>query len=91
MPATRIETDSFGAIEVPVERLWGAQTARSLRFFAISEERMPRPVVYALARVKRAAAGVNSALGLLDALNQIAQPRTIDKHGRVDLGDQRRE
>jgi len=67
VPATRIETDSFGAIEVPAERLWGAQTARSLRFFAISEERMPRPVVYALARVKRAAAGVNSALGLLDA------------------------
>ena len=66
MAGTRIEKDSFGPIEVPAERLWGAQTERSLRFFRISGERMPLAVVYALAAVKQAAAQVNSALGLLD-------------------------
>ncbi|MEK9804317.1 MAG: lyase family protein, partial [Curvibacter sp.] len=63
--ATRTEHDSFGPIEVPAERLWGAQTQRSLQFFAISSERMPVDVVRALARVKRACARVNQDLGLL--------------------------
>src|SRR4029077_19952847 len=67
MSGTRTEKDSFGPIEVPADRLWGAQTERSRRFFHISSERMPLAVVYALARVKRAAAKVNSELGLLDA------------------------
>jgi len=67
MSGTRIEKDSFGPIEVEAERLWGAQTERSRRFFRISGERMPLAVVYALALVKKAAAGANSALGLLDA------------------------
>src|SRR6185503_8290856 len=67
MSGTRSEKDSFGPIEVPAERLWGAQTERSRRFFRISSERMPLAVVYALARVKRAAAQVNAELGLLDA------------------------
>ena len=66
MGGTRIEKDSFGAIEVPAGRLWGAQTERSLRFFRISSERMPLAVVHALARVKQAAAAVNAELGLLD-------------------------
>ncbi len=66
MSGTRIETDSFGPIEVPAERLWGAQTERSLRFFRISTERMPLEVLRALALLKRAAAGVNAALGLLE-------------------------
>ena len=66
MAPTRIETDSMGAIEVPVDALWGAQTARSLRFFAIGEQRMPLAVIHALAWVKWAAAGVNHDLGLLD-------------------------
>ena len=52
MSGSRLEKDSFGAIEVPAERLWGAQTERSRRFFRISGERMPLPVIYALARVK---------------------------------------
>src|SRR5690242_12883279 len=65
MAGTRIEKDSFGEIEVPADRLWGAQTERSRRFFRISGERMPLPVVYALARVKKAAAQANSDLGLL--------------------------
>jgi fumarate hydratase class II len=67
MSGTRTEKDSFGPIEVPAERLWGAQTERSRRFFRISSERMPLPVVYALARVKKAAARVNAELKLLDA------------------------
>ncbi len=57
----------MGAIDVPAERLWGAQTERSRRNFRISDERMPLPIVLALARVKRAAAAVNVELGLLDA------------------------
>jgi len=67
MSGTRTEKDSFGPIEVPADRLWGAQTERSRRFFRISTERMPLPVVYALARVKKAAAFANTSLGLLDA------------------------
>jgi fumarate hydratase class II len=66
MAGTRIEKDSFGPIEVPAERLWGAQTERSRRFFRISGERMPLAVIYALARIKKAAAAVNAELGLLD-------------------------
>src|SRR5918997_40210 len=65
MSGTRIENDSFGPIEVPAERLWGAQTERSRRFFRISGERMPLAVVHSLALVKHAAAAVNAELGLL--------------------------
>ncbi len=65
--ATRSEKDSFGPIDVPAERLWGAQTQRSLHHFAISTERMPAELVSALAQVKRAAAAVNRSLGLLPA------------------------
>jgi fumarate hydratase, class II len=67
MPATRTERDTFGPIEVPADRLWGAQTQRSLHFFHISTEHMPLELIHALVRVKRAAAIVNVDLGLLDA------------------------
>ena len=67
MAGTRTEKDTFGPIEVPADRLWGAQTERSLRFFRISTERMPPEVVRALALVKRAAAEVNLSLGLINA------------------------
>ncbi|HET9956385.1 MAG TPA: class II fumarate hydratase, partial [Polyangiaceae bacterium] len=63
---TRKEQDSFGPIDVPADRLWGAQTERSLRFFAISNERVPRELVRALALVKKAAADVNVDLGILE-------------------------
>ena len=63
---TRTERDSFGPIEVPAERLWGAQTQRSLAHFHISSERMPDEIIMALATVKRACALVNRDLGLLD-------------------------
>src|SRR5258706_3656368 len=85
MGVTRTEKDSFGPIEVPADRLWGAQTERSRRFFRISSERMPLPVVYALARVKKAAAFVNTSLGLLDprkaqAIQQAAQEVLDGRH-----------
>jgi fumarate hydratase class II len=64
---SRIETDSFGPIEVPADRYWGAQTERSLRNFRIGTEHMPIPLIRALAIIKLAAAEVNHALGALDA------------------------
>src|SRR3954454_19797326 len=64
---TRMERDSFGAIEVPAEQLWGAQTQRSLQNFRISDERMPSEMIHALALVKRACARVNMDLGVLCA------------------------
>lgn len=63
---TRIERDTFGPIEVPADKLWGAQTQRSLQNFDISGERQPREIIKALAQVKRASAVVNHALGLQD-------------------------
>jgi fumarate hydratase, class II len=66
MAATRTETDSFGPIEVPADRYWGAQTQRSLQNFKIGWEKQPKAVVRALGVVKRAAAEVNMALGKLD-------------------------
>ncbi|MBI2289514.1 MAG: class II fumarate hydratase [Betaproteobacteria bacterium] len=66
MAKTRIEHDTFGDIEVPAERLWGAQTQRSLINFRFPGEVMPIAVVHAQVMVKRAAAVVNMELGALD-------------------------
>jgi len=63
----RVEKDTFGPIDVPADHLWGAQTQRSLQYFSISNERMPDPLITALAQVKRAAARVNAELGFVDA------------------------
>ena len=63
---TRTERDTFGPIEVPANKLWGAQTQRSLQNFDISGELQPREIIRALAQVKRASAVVNHALGLQD-------------------------
>ncbi len=71
-PPTRTESDSFGSLEVPANALWGAQTQRSLGFFAIGGQRMPLAVVHALAQVKRAAAEANGALGVLDTAKAAA-------------------
>lgn len=65
MTDKRIERDSLGAIEVPVERYWGAQTQRAIEHFAISGERMPSEIIHALAHIKMACAQVNFDLGLL--------------------------
>ncbi len=63
---TRTESDTMGKIEVPADRLWGAQTQRSRENFRIGGECIPLPVVHALGTVKRAAALTNQRLGLLD-------------------------
>ncbi|WP_333612851.1 class II fumarate hydratase [Brevundimonas bullata] len=63
----RIETDTFGPIEVAADRYWGAQAQRSLGNFKIGWEKMPLPVVRALGIVKRAAAETNRDLSKLDA------------------------
>ena len=65
-PAVRIESDTFGEIEVPADRYWGAQAERSLGNFKIGWEKQPVPVIRALGIVKRAAAETNMALGKLD-------------------------
>jgi fumarate hydratase class II len=64
-PATRTETDSMGAIEVPADRYWGAQTQRSLHHFSIGDDHMPKPVIRGMAILKKAAALVNRDLGKL--------------------------
>src|SRR5262245_39044254 len=79
MSGVRQEKDSFGPIDVPADRLWGAQTERSRRFFRISGERLPVKVVHALALVKRCAARVNASLGLLEAKKAEAIARAADE------------
>ena len=64
--STRTETDSFGPIDVPADRYWGAQTERSRRNFKIGDEPMPKPLIRAMAMVKKAAALTNLELGLID-------------------------
>ena len=77
--ATRIEHDTFGPIEVPADRLWGAQTQRSLKFFRISTEKMPEALIRALLVVKRSAARVNAALGALPPLKAEAIVAAADE------------
>ena len=76
---SRTERDSFGPIEVPADKLWGAQTQRSLEHFRISSERMPPELIHALASVKRAAAKVNLDLGLLDGPKAVAITQAADE------------
>ena len=77
--AVRIEHDSMGDVPVPADRLWGAQTQRSLMHFAISTERMPDELVRALVLVKRAAANVNARLGVLSSDKADAIVRAADE------------
>src|SRR5438046_9797905 len=86
MAKTRTESDTFGPIDVPADRLWGAQTERSRRNFRIGEERMPMPLIHALALVKRAAAEVNHELGSLDARRARAIARAAQEviDGKLD-------
>ena len=76
---TRTEKDTFGTIDVPSQRLWGAQTQRSLQHFKISGERMPLALIQALALVKKAAALVNQELKLLDESKTHAIVRACDE------------
>ncbi len=79
MSETRTEKDTFGPIEVPGERLWGAQTQRSLEHFRISGERMPAEIIQALAWVKRASATVNLSLGEITAEKARAISQAADE------------
>ncbi len=85
---TRTETDSLGPIEVEAHRYWGAQTERSRNNFRIGEERMPRPLIVALAIVKRAAAEANLELGSLDARRARAIIEAADEIIAGKLDDQ---
>lgn len=77
--AMRIEHDTLGPVEVPADRLWGAQTERSRRNFTISGERMPGELIHALALVKKVAAVVNRDLGLLDPAKATAVTTAADE------------
>ena len=77
--ATRLERDTFGPINVPDDKLWGAQTQRSLQNFNISGEQQPREIIHALAQIKRSAARVNRALGLQDEVKSNAITAAADE------------
>jgi fumarate hydratase class II len=83
---TRIERDTMGEIEVPADRYWGAQTARSLGNFPIGTERMPRELIRALGILKKAAARTNSELGVLPPEKADLIARAADEviDGRLD-------
>src|SRR6478735_8456141 len=86
--STRSETDSFGPIEVPADRYWGAQTERSRQNFKIGQDRMPMPIVHALGIVKLASAQTNRELGLLDARRAGAITRAAREVIEGKLDDQ---
>lgn len=79
MAASRTEKDSMGSVDVPADKLWGAQTQRSLEHFRISTEKMPVELVRALAQTKRAAAEVNRDLQLLPDDRATAIIRAADE------------
>ncbi len=83
----RRETDSMGAVEVPANRYWGAQTERSLRNFAIGGERMPIEVYHALGLVKKAAALVNGEAGRLPSWKSDLIARVADEVTRGELDE----
>ena len=86
MTATRTESDSFGPLEVPADRYWGAQTQRSLLNFPIGWEKQPVAIVRALGVIKQAAAQTNMGLGILDATlgNAIIQAAGEVVAGKLD-------
>ena len=79
MSATRLETDMMGAVEVAADKLWGAQTQRSLQNFAIGDLRFTRPMIRAFGVVKKAAALVNRDLGVLTDAKAAAIMRVADE------------
>jgi fumarate hydratase class II len=83
---TRTETDSMGAIEVPADRYWGAQTQRSLHHFSIGDDRMPVEVVRAFGILKKAAALVNEEMGKLDPVQAALIVQAADEviEGKLD-------
>jgi fumarate hydratase class II len=86
--ATRVERDSLGEVEVPAAAYWGAQTQRSLTYFAIGRDLMPIEVIHALAMLKKAAALVNAELGVLPAATTQLIVRAADEVIAGALDDQ---
>jgi len=86
MSETRTETDSFGPLEVPTDKYWGAQTARSLKNFKIGDERLPAPLIRALGVIKRSAARANQRLDNLDdrLADAIVQAANDVAEGKLD-------
>ena len=84
---TRTERDTLGEVEVPGDRYWGAQTARSLANFPIGTERMPREIIHALGILKLAAARTNAALGLLSEERAQLIVRAASEVADGDLDD----
>ena len=82
MTDMRTETDSFGPLEVPSDKYWGAQTQRSILNFPIGWERQPVAIVRALGVVKKAAAAVNFGFGDLDAKRGCNFGRRAGSHRR---------
>src|SRR5438552_16336776 len=84
--STRSETDSFGPIDVPADRDWGAQTERSRQNFRIGQDRMPIAIIHALGIVKLASALTNRELGLLDQRRTAAIARAAREviDGKLD-------
>jgi len=84
---TRTETDSFGPVEVPADRYWGAQTQRSLQHFDIGGERLPAPLIRALGMVKHCAARANLRLGRIESRlgEAIAEAALAVMDGSLDV------
>jgi len=87
MVSTRTESDSFGPLEVPADRLWGAQTQRSVQNFKIGGQRFTRPMIRALGIVKKCAAQANLELGELAMLNKKQQQALLKAADEVIAGD----
>src|SRR5689334_24262320 len=79
MADTRRETDSLGEVRVPADKLWGAETQRSLEHFSIGKDLIPREMIGAYATLKKAAANVNFAGGQLDGARHIWIVQTCDE------------
>ncbi|NLL56013.1 MAG: class II fumarate hydratase [Clostridiales bacterium] len=75
----RLERDALGAVKVPTDKYWGAQTQRSLQNFAIGNELMPKEIIMAITIIKKACAVVNNRLGLLDKARFQAILNACDK------------
>ena len=86
MTQTRTETDSFGPLEVPADKYWGAQTQRSIINFPIGWEKQPVAIVRALAIIKKACAEANMTIGALDAQRGAAITQAADEviEGKLD-------
>src|SRR5271163_528360 len=79
MTATRVEQDSLGSVNVPTDKLWGAQTQRSLEHFSIGDDLIPREMIPAFAIVKKAAALVNHKAGRLGVTQKNLMVRVCDE------------